>query len=299
MVENNLPYVWIIIPTWNRGPDLVECIKSLKSQTYENIDIVVIDNGSEDDTVNLVKNQYSEIQLLELGKNYGASYATNQGFKFALSHNADLIFRLDSDTILAENYLELLVEFLNKEPDAGIVSGRIFSYYQPEKIIYPGGDYWKWNLSPKYFDQLKNLDIDDISPKEVKLLPSTGMLITRKTIERLKGFDEDYLVYYEDFDFCLRAVKSKIKLYMIPQARIWHKVFSQKKSDWIAIQWNRSKMIFYRKHAHNGFHKLFMIVYAFLYALVRSFIKDEERGNKGPTRSAFKGLINGLFTHLA
>ena len=198
-----------------------------------------MDNCSQDDTVKIVKRDHPNVNLIELENNKGASFATNVGFEFALEKGADLVLRLDSDTVVDNNYLTFLTQAILELPKAGIVSGKIMSFYEPEKVWFTGGKLIKWNLGAKYIDQENNYDPDLESPYEVDLLPSTGMLITRETIEELKGFDQDYLVYYEDFDFCLRALKKGIKLYYVPQAKLSHKVYSRKKTAWVARQWNK------------------------------------------------------------
>ena len=293
------PLIWIVIPTWNRGTDIIDCIKSIHEQTYKKYKLVIVDNGSLDDTIKLIKSNFPELDLIELKSNKGASFATNKGFDFALANNADLVLRLDSDTVLDKNYLATLTNTILNLPDAGIVSGKIFSFFNPNKIWFTGGKLTKLDLGAKYLDQGKNFNPNEKTICEVDLLPSTGMLITRDLIESLRGFDEDYLVYYEDFDFCLRALKKGVKLYYDPNATLLHKVFSQKNTSWTAFQWNKSKMIFYRKHAKNMFHKFFLILYAFMYATFRAIFTIEDRGNRGPYISTIKGLLIGLLKPLS
>ena len=111
-VGKKQPIVWIIIPTFNRGNDLIECIQSIRNQNYTNYQIVIIDDNSQDDTRSLLNNYYSDLQLIHLDSNQGASTATNIGINYALSKNAELILRLDSDTIVDNSYLEMLVDVL-------------------------------------------------------------------------------------------------------------------------------------------------------------------------------------------
>lgn len=292
------PLIWIVIPTRNRSADLIDCIKSVKNLNYINKRIVVVDNNSDDDTVNQLSNIYPEIDLLILEKNFGASFATNLGIKFALKNNAEFVLRLDSDTILDENYLSILIKPIQFDSEVGVVSGTIYYYDQPEKIWFTGGYLKKWDLNIKFLSYNNNQILNNSDLIEVDLVPSTGMLISKKTIEDLNGFDEDYLVYYEDFDFCLRTKKSGKRILFVPEAKMWHKIYSNKKTFWTAKNWNRSKMIYYRKHANNWFHLLFLICYAFLYSVFRGIIPKEDRGNRGPLLPTMYGLLQGLFQKL-
>lgn len=294
MDTKNTPLVWIVIPTRNRSTDLIDCITSIKSANYNNYKILVVDNNSDDGTIIKIKNFFPEVFLLKLEKNHGASFATNQGFKFALDNNADYVLRLDSDTILDKNYLTLLINSIQSESDVGIASGSIYYYDQPEKIWFTGGYLRNWDLNSNFLDYMDNKALKKKSPIEVDLVPSTGMLISSKTIEVISGFDEDYFVYYEDFDFCARAKKLGIKILYVPSAKMWHKIFSNKKTSWTAENWNKSKMIFYRKHAKNKLHLIFLIFHAFSYALFRAIFPAEDRGNRGPLLPALSGLFRGL-----
>ena len=292
------PLVWIVIPTRNRSADLIDCINSVKKQVYLNRKIVVVDNNSEDDTLERLHTLHPNIDILCLEKNYGASYATNRGFEFAINHKAEYVLRLDSDTILDEKYLTILMEVMLNMPDTAIVSGTIFYYSEPERIWFTGAKLTKWDLNAKFMNT--NESDNELSNQhyEVDLLPSTGMLISRETIEQLNGFDEDYLVYYEDFDFCLRTKKNGKKIIYVPSARMWHKIFSNKKTVWTAFNWNKSKMIYYRKHAKNTIHLGFLVLFAISYAFFRACFPKEDRGNRGPLIPTLNGLAKGLFIKL-
>jgi len=294
MNTKNLPLVWVVIPTRNRSTDLIDCINSIKNANYKNYKILVVDNNSDDDTIIKIKNIFPDVFLHILEKNHGASFATNQGFKFALENNADFVLRLDSDTILDENYLTILINSIQSDSVIGVTTGTIYYYDQPEKIWFTGGYLRKWDLNTKFLDYNNNQFLKQDNSVEVDLVPSTGMLITRKTIEDINGFDEDYLVYYEDFDFCVRAKKLGIKILYVPAAKMWHKIYSNKKTSWTAKNWNKSKMIFYRKHAKNKLHLMFLIIFAFSYALFRAIFPTEDRGNRGPLLPALSGLLKGL-----
>jgi GT2 family glycosyltransferase len=296
-MHNNIePLVYIVIPVKERLFDLIECIGSIKQQTYTNYKIVVVDNNSKDRTKEEISKIYPEIELISLEDNYGASYASNIGFSYSLRNNAELVLRLDSDAILDKNYLSELVKSKSKLPKAELLSGTIFSFYQPERVWFTGGFLTKWNLSATYLHEISKNSIQHRQYYEVDFLPSTGILISSNTIKELKGFDQDYLVYYEDFDLCLRAAKSGNKLFYIPNAKMWHKVYSNKQTAWVAKQWNKSKVIFYRKHANNNLHLGLLIIYAILYAIVRSIFFVENKGNRGPFISTLKGIIEGLLT---
>ena len=112
------------------------------------------------------------------------------------------------------------------------------------------------------------------------------MLIRRQVLEKTRGFDTDFFVYYEELDFCRRVQKLEYKIFYEPQSKIWHKVGSSANNAWIAYHWNRSKMLFFKKHAKNTPHQVAMVACAFLYEffdeVMKVFALRDKSGNRGP-----------------
>ena len=149
MISDKEPFIWIVIPTWNRGKDLNDCLVSINNLRYSNFKVVIVDNCSQDDTVEILKRNHPDVNLIKLKNNKGASFATNQGFEFALEKGADLVLRLDSDTVVDINYLKFLSQAILELPEAGIVSGKIMSFHQPEKVWFTGGKLVKMEFRSK------------------------------------------------------------------------------------------------------------------------------------------------------
>jgi GT2 family glycosyltransferase len=119
-----------------------------------------------------------------------------------------------------------------------------------------------------------------------------AMLIKRAVLEQSKGFDTSFFVYYEEVDFCTRVRKLGFKIAYVPESHIWHKVGSITHSGWSAYHWNRSKLLLYRKHARNFFHRWLLTLYAFTYAIISPLFKGQT-GNRGPLKDALRGFQDG------
>ena len=119
------------------------------------------------------------------------------------------------------------------------------------------------------------------------------MLITRDVLLAVGGFDEDFFVYFEEIDFCIRARRKGFEIYYMPYARVWHKVNSEMGSDWTAWQWNRGKMLLYRKHSC-GVRRFLLIGSAFAYALLWAVVPSVKRRNRGSFLAALRGLLAGI-----
>ena len=93
------PKIFIIIINWNGKRDTIECLESLEKLEYKNCEIVIVDNGSKDNSVDTLKNRFPQINLLEARRNLGFAGGNNLGMRYALEHGADFILLLNNDTI--------------------------------------------------------------------------------------------------------------------------------------------------------------------------------------------------------
>jgi len=112
------PQVSVVVVTRNRRNDLEEAIESLRQQTYDKIEIVVVDNGSGDGTVEMLKNGAPDVKLIELGRNTGAYHARNVG---TCATHGEILFFLDDDATLEKNSLKLIVDRFSVEETLGVV----------------------------------------------------------------------------------------------------------------------------------------------------------------------------------
>jgi hypothetical protein len=292
-VNRSEKLVWIVIPTWNRHDDLLACLHSLRKMTYQPVEILVVDNASEDESSASVRNLFPEVNILQLAENLGAPKASNIGFEHALAQGADYVLRLDSDTIVSPDFLEPLVEKAEEDPTIGVVSPKIYYYDPPDLIWYAGVDAHPWHFGS--VNDLNNTRDSKVSHQSrvVDYVWGAAMLISREVLKKTKGFDPDFFIYYEEIDFCLRVKAFGYKIWMVSDSYIWHKIGSSANNSWTAYHWNRSKMLLYRKHAKHFFHFLYLFAYAMLYAICSPIFLGKS-GNRGPFKSAIKGLFTGL-----
>lgn len=127
------PLVYIITINWNGIDDTIECLDSLKGITYPNCKIIVVDNGSKNNQAEKIKEKFRNIELIKNKKNEGFVIANNQGIKLALKNGADYILLLNNDTIIKNDFLNILIEYAEKDNNVGILSPKII-YYDSEMI---------------------------------------------------------------------------------------------------------------------------------------------------------------------
>jgi GT2 family glycosyltransferase len=297
MNEDGLPLVWIVIPTWNRCADLLECLASVQALNYVNKKVLVVDNASTDGTAAAVSSAFPDIELMPLKQNMGAATASNRGFDAVLPRGAGFVLRLDSDTILAPDFLSHLVQAAQGDASLGIVVGKIYYHGDPQRIWSLGARQSSWLYATVELGR-DQLDAPSFQrPQTIDYAWSTGMLLSRQALELTHGFDPDFFVYYEEMDLSQRIRAAGLQLRSVPTAVMWHKVGELSHSRWVAYHWARGKMLFFRKHSR-GVHRLVLIGYAYAYALFRSLRPKQGAGNRGPLRAALSGLTAGLRTPL-
>ena len=136
------PFVTIIILNWNNWQDTLECLDSVSQLDYPNFKIIVFDNGSVNDSVIKIKENYgSSIILLESPQNLGFAGGNNLSLEYLKELNPDYIFFLNNDTIIEKNVLSILIEQAVTDPNIGILTPKIY-FYNPNlshEIIWYGG----------------------------------------------------------------------------------------------------------------------------------------------------------------
>lgn len=228
------PELSIIIVNWNTKQLLKNCLSSIQKIRKEVgvLEIIVVDNGSRDGSVEFVKGLGSQVRLIENTKNLGFARANNQGIKIA---KGKYIFLLNSDTVVKEGALKKLVEYLEKHRGVAAVSPmllnsdgstQIKSYLKfPSvwRVIF----YHNVLLRPIIMcSLLRHLVVERINnelPFKVDHLSGAALMASRRTWKKTGGLDEDYFFFFEDVDWCYRVRKGKFgKLIVAPDAKIIH-----------------------------------------------------------------------------
>lgn len=224
--------VSVIIINYNTIRLTIQCIQSIldftTGVTYE---IIVIDNNSGDDIEAAVAEHFGgcdiDITCKKLDGNIGFGRANNEGFKIAHGRN---VFCLNPDTILKNNAIKILSDFIDAHPEAGVCGGNIYSLdMQPNhsfKRFLPGFE-WEWHLLTfQKFEKLfygNGTEFNNTGkPMEVGYITGADMMMRRSDAEHLGGFSPEFFMYYEETDLCLRMRKSGKKIVSVPEARIVH-----------------------------------------------------------------------------
>ena len=216
--------VYIILLNWNGKEDTLECLRSFEKIKYNNYEIIVVDNGSKDDSVSEIKKYYPKINIIENRKNLGFAGGNNIGIKYAIDNHADYVLLINNDTTVEENFLTELVKAGESDEKIGLLGSKIYFHGEKNRIWAAGGKVnWLKNKGTHIgLDEIEAGQYDDM--KEVDYLTGCCLLIKKEVIEKIGGLEEDYFLYYEDTDFSLQAQNIGYKCVYVPRSKIYHKI---------------------------------------------------------------------------
>jgi len=243
--------IYIVVLNWNGAEDTLECLKSLQSVKYDNYNIIVVDNGSTDESVSLIKSQYPQLILIETGENLGFAEGNNVGIRHALSEGADYILILNNDTTVDPEILNHLVAAANENGDAGLIGPKIYYHAQPN-VIWSAGGYW--DDKNKCFEQTGDGEIDTgqyDKQTTSDFIVGCAMFVPAKVFEQVGLLDPDYFLNYEETDFQYRIRAAGYTTLYEPRAHIWHKVAASFGGDSTPLKYYfifRNRLLWARRH---------------------------------------------------
>jgi len=262
------PSVAMVVLNWNGGKHVLQCLESLFQNTYPNYNVVLVDNSSVDNSVELIKNwadgrvpleskffkykpegkpikyiEYTRVEAeagggreKELGnppftrklvfirneENFGNARGCNIGIRYAVNVlNSDFVLLLDNEVIVAQDFLDKLINIANKEPDAGILGPTIYTS-DTNEVWAEGGliDYWRGKIiqtGPKLSAMAKGKD-----SVPMDWISTCCVLVSRRMCQSAGLLDEDFSWGMEEVEFSIRATKKGFKALFVPDSKVWH-----------------------------------------------------------------------------
>ena len=268
----------IIIVNYNTKEILLDCLENLQN-SYSNLQVIVVDNGSSDESASSVKKKYPHVVLIQT-TNEGLAKGYNKGLKKA---NGDYILFMGTDAFPKKGDLAKMINYMDVNPKVGIATGKLVLRDGTVDMDAHRGFPTPWaaithfcklnrifsssKLFNQYFLGYKNIN----KPHEIDACISHFMLVTKKVFSDVPKWDEDYFLYGEDIDFCYKVKQSGWKVMYLPQFEVLHykgvSVGIRKQSQDItrADKHTKIKMlkrttesmqIFYKKHYENKYPKI-------------------------------------------
>ncbi|HBW21908.1 MAG: hypothetical protein A2X28_02080 [Elusimicrobia bacterium GWA2_56_46] len=267
------PIVFIVLLNWNRPQDTLDCIASLRKRPYHNSRIVVVDNGSIDDSVERIRNAGGNLVLLESGTNLGFTGGNNLGMQYALDNGADYIFVLNNDTLVVDDVIETMVGAAESDSHIGIVTPKICFHPQCNLIWFGGAEFNSCSMTGRCVGYTQEDYGQFDAAQDVPWATGCAMLIRRSVIESVGYFCDDYFAVFEDLDYCFRVVNRGYRIVYSPSAVVWHKesksAGGRDAPSYVYYQ-TRNLLVFQQRWSRNMVHLIASHCYAFLYFVKRA-----------------------------
>jgi GT2 family glycosyltransferase len=220
------PLVGCVIINWNGWRDTVACLDSLQSLGYSRLVVVVVDNGSTDDSVTLIQAAHPAIPLIRTGKNLGFSGGNNAGIREVLRKGVEYIWLLNNDAKPKPQALRELVEFAESDFRLGAV-GCVLRYASDPNRIQAWGGGWI-NLWTGYCSHATDRPR---STRRLDFLTAASLLLRKKALEDVGLMDDRYFLYWEDAELCFRLRKNGWGMGVAASAVVLHDVNASSKKS--------------------------------------------------------------------
>lgn len=242
----------VVIINYNGSAYIVDCIDSCKVDGVENSEIIVVDNGSDDDSIARVHCTYPDLQIVENACNAGFSKAVNQGIR---ESTQDLVLILNNDARLVPGAIEALQNCAFVHPDAALIGARLLDQnHHPQNVVAPFPSVWRGFL-PRFLQKLflprgrigRLVDVQD--PVSVPTLIGAALMVRRSALKKLGLMDEEFFFYLEETEWCHRAHALGFEVLLCPQALVMHELGGTANRYRAAsrIEFQRSRLIYARK----------------------------------------------------
>ncbi len=280
----------IVIPNWNGKRFLATCLESLRQQSFDATEIILVDNASTDGSQSLIKAEYPEVRLIELDENRGFTGACNIGMAAA---TGEFVALLNNDTEVDREWAEQVVQAFGRQPDAGIIASKMLLFDRRDHF-HTAGDFFTtdgragnrgaWELDQGQYDS-----------GEFVFSACGGSAVYRRSMLDAVGLlDDDFFFLLEDIDLAWRAQLAGYKVWYEPRAIVYHHLSATgggltasyhdgRNGIWLLIKNVPSSLL--RKYARRILARQF----ALLWGSIKAW--------RGPeARARARGMIAGLLT---
>lgn len=299
------PLVVAVVLNWNAVEETIECVNSLLNSSYKNLQIVIVDNFSTDDSIKVIKKTFPTIKLICNSFNNGYAGGNNLGIKWALNLGADYILILNNDVTVDFSMVGVLVESVEKNEKIGLISGKVFYKDNTNRIFSGAGRFIKWRCTGvnrgttfrRFYSHNRECSVNYIS----------GVLfLARSEVFRKVGLlDEKYFMYFEDLEFSFRVSKKYI-LYFNPDAISYHKSGAGTRwcnySEIYLYYQTRNRLIVFEDR--NIVYRIYVILFTFCITIAKSISiiltsNSENNFKKKRINALWGGLKDGLFYNIS
>ena len=290
------PFVIVLILSYNGKPLLKDSISSYLSNDYSRFKVIVIDNGSTDDTKKWVEQNYPNVIVIRTEKNLGYSGGFNFGLDYAFNQkNADYVLITNNDVKADSKVILELVKIAESDSMIGFVTGKVYFNDNPDTLQTVGKyeDPVRWNG-----EHIGNREIDkgqyDLVAERI-FADDIFTLVSKKLYQDTGGYDPTFRFQAEEYDWQARGKRLGYKIFYTPNAKIWHKdsMTIGKRSAFKAYYDARNPMLVILKHKSPEFFKRYFWQH-FKTSVIRSSLVRIKQLRPAEAFAIWRGFFSGL-----
>jgi GT2 family glycosyltransferase len=213
--------VAVAVVNWRRAVDTLECLATLIEHSPFPLDLVVVDNGSGDGSAERISERFPQAHLIALERNEGYVAGINLAITEALEREPEFILVMNNDAVSTPGFLEPLLDLMDRRPRCGIAGPKIL-YYGSGRVWFGGGTYNRWLGYTKH-QHMDEADAEDVE-RPIDYVTGCTALVRAEVFRGIGLYDEDFNMYFEDLDLCLRASAAGYESWYVPSSVTRHKV---------------------------------------------------------------------------
>ncbi|GHU53898.1 hypothetical protein FACS1894132_07400 [Clostridia bacterium] len=215
--------VAVVICNYNKKNFVLNCIKSVFASNFTNFDLIVVDNASNDGSVQEINEQFADrLTLLVNDENLGGSGGFNRGMEYAMEKGYKYIHLLDNDVVIDKNAISSLYEFMEKHIDAGVCGSLILRMDKPDIIQDYGANIDLENFTPKANFKDKKADKNLIKYLECDYVAACSAMYRLETLQKTGAINKDFFLYWDDMSLSKEILLAGYKVYAEKSSKVWH-----------------------------------------------------------------------------
>ncbi len=285
--------VFAAVVGWNHYADTLECIATILQNDYPNLVVGYIDNASSDNAPSIISERFDSVKIILNEKNVGFPTAADIALHHGFNLKANFVLVINNDTRIASDMISQLVKC--DDENTGLIAPVIYYNSNPRMIWSVGGKMNRHTLEVRHAS--RNRIDDSLGQKilEQDFVTGCALLVPRRTMELVGGFDRDFFYYYDDMDLSVRVREKGLKIKVAGPAHMWHKVaLTSGGSDGVSERYwmAYSSILFYKKHIRSS--QLLFVIVARLGSAIKTTIRLIFKRKWDSLSAYWRGIRDGF-----
>lgn len=280
----------MVTVNYNGTQDTLELLASLSKASFQELEVIVVDNASKEDPTVRIHQAFPEVQVIRSEKNLGFAGGNNLGIQKALGK---YIMLLNNDTVVDAGFAEPIVSAFKQYPEVGIVGSKIRFLHSPGVLQYAGSTAMNpYTLTSFAIGWGKKDEGQFDTPGYTHLSHGAAMTVSRESIDKAGLMEDAYFLYYEELDWCLQIQKAGFKIWFAPSSLVHHKEsMSVGKASPLQEYYKTRNRIFLARRNFKGLTLILCLLYLIVIANPLHLVKKMLNGQTDMARAQWRGLL--------